>query len=202
MNSEACLKQNNFDIAINVCKNQTKKHQFLYASQLYGTFFAVFGKLEIKESKLCAIHLRLVNYKGNVRLGMEHATSKSWKKHAKGHKIKLYLKANDPTTVKGFDQDLKIDCNIDSDLSQLKSLVIQRELSPMYPEITIEEQLNQEVFDSEFYVKDGLFIVAKPNLDNLMDSYFEDYKAKFEGDDDFHMMLDPRVCKTSVAEFV
>ena len=52
-------------------KNAGNSYHFLYASQLYGTFFSIFGKFDFDPNTLLvrSIDLQLLNYKGVVNIG-------------------------------------------------------------------------------------------------------------------------------------
>ena len=205
---EVCMKQPSFNVGINVCKDVTDKHQFIYASQLYDTFFALFCRLHTENGMLEAIYLKLINYKGDIKLGMLPATESSWGNHHTGHKIELHLRANDSCATKGFDDELKITCPDNTKLCDLNSLFIDRKLYQMYDGVSTIDQLKQEVFDTEFYVKDGALVVKKPNLDDMVDAHVRTQynKALKENSDltyeEFQILLDPRVCKTSFVSFV
>ncbi|CAL2076903.1 hypothetical protein [Tenacibaculum sp. 190524A05c] len=59
----------NLTTSINL--KDSSRHQFLIASQNYGTFYCVYGKFHLKENSsiLSYVELELLNYKGTCNLG-------------------------------------------------------------------------------------------------------------------------------------
>lgn len=190
--------QNNLDIVINLRKEDTINYQLVYASQLYGTFFCVFAKLNIADKKLVTIELRLVNYKGQINIGMLPETCGTWVDGSEGFEITMHLKANDGKHQYNEGDEIIVACN-EKPIADLDHIVFRRALHPMY-QIANEEfvkQLSKGLFDSEFFNRDGAFITTKYHLDDL----YKDYKSKISKSPNLVVKSDG-VCNTSYVELV
>lgn len=174
-NHYANLNSQGIDIIFPLLKNQQKKHQLIYASQLYGTFFCVFAKLKTTKTKLVSMELQLVNYKGKVNLGLMQQTETGWSPQANHHQLVLHIKAADGQNVYSKANPITVTCN--TDLARITGILVKRELHPIHTNTATQHQLETKIFDSEFYGRDGEFVYKKPTTDEL----FEDYKAQNPG---------------------
>lgn len=173
------------EFSSNLClrEDDIERYQLIYATQLYGTLFGVFGKFNVVQqrnaSAINSIEFIGINYKGPVTLSIypqfdkpTYATDSG--SNRKMLEMNLYLQAG-----KGSQQ------NIDPYVIDLKALYpgeifslenndylkIERKLVPMvnnYALPVAERAFSNGQFDSEFYVRDGLYIKEKPSALNEM----------------------------------
>ena len=136
-------------------------YQFIYASQNYGTFYAIYAQFEIDNNYITRINFELINYKGNINLGFnEHDISPA---HTEVHESKLHLLLN----VKGlspsrfahitFSEQNKIS------LDSFDSIYIYRQLIPLS-----DSAYKDEVFDSEHYTRSGEGNVSSRNRGSVI----------------------------------
>lgn len=163
----------------NINRNDPITNQLIYCSQLYGTFFAVSARLNVKAGFLKSMTLTLINFKGLYNIGMLKETKRSFVPEGNGAKLTLYLKANAGRF--GRDRQLKIRCNLPID--NLEGLVVTRVLKPISSSST-KQHLEEGLFDSEFYERDGYKI---NNLNRL---------------DDEEVLTREDRCKTTYSNFV
>lgn len=165
----ANLNPQGLDIIFPLSKKHANKYQLIYASQLYGTFFCVFAKLNIKKTKLDSMELQLVNYKGKVNLGLMQKTKKGWSKGKINHELVLHVKAADGQNVYSKANPITVSCN--TNLAIITDILVKRELHPIHKNKTTQQQLTTKIFDSEFYGRDGEFVYKKPTTDELLEEY-------------------------------
>ncbi len=163
------------------------RFQFVYDTQLYMTFFGVYGRftcapdddgIEIKQIDFIGINYKgLLNLKiDEVELDEDDGVDLSKKRDLD---IKLYLRVTfEPrpkTDIYEFQPDKKVV------VEPGKVLTINRELRPMYSGSSnniVERAIVNGHFDSEFYVRDGMFI--RERLENGNNTIFT--TADFVGD--------------------
>lgn len=187
------------EITCNLRKDDPSTNQLIYCSQLYGTFFCVGAKLNVKKNKLLNMELRLLNFKGLYNIGILDQTKFSFEKHGEDYLLTLHLKANSQTH--GNNKPVMVDCK-EVDISNNPSLFVTRFLHPLYEG---DEQLEQGLFDSEFYVRDGAYV----NTNDMMKSENESENNESPDDRNFtdgykdgmFLTLDDR-CKTTKAKFI
>jgi hypothetical protein len=157
---------------LNVVKTDFTSHQVIYASQLYGTFFAIAARLN-KDStgnKLASMDLTLVNYKGLYNIGMLDETRTSFDSNGNTPKLTVHLSAFAGTHGNG--KSIPVDCN-HIPLSTLTKMEVNRQLHSFYSGGSpISKHLEDNCFDSEFYERDGSAIRAKTRMDDLLDAHF------------------------------
>ncbi|TVZ54888.1 hypothetical protein OD91_0125 [Lutibacter sp. Hel_I_33_5] len=136
--------------------NETFHYQFMYASQNYGTFYAIYGK--ISEDK-ASLSLELVNYKGPINLGFATKNSLEDKNKSKvdGDILKIAIEVQGLSTNKST--TLKL--NNVTDISNSDTIFIERFLHPLNK---VSSPFSSMVFDSEFYYRSGENII--PNNRN------------------------------------
>lgn len=146
-------------------KDDTTRHQVIYASQLYGTFFAVAAKLKIETGILSEIDLTLVNYKGLYNIGLLDLTKPSFDVDINGHAtLKLHLSAM--TGTHGNGKSVSVDGK-NTPISKLSSMTVSRKLHPFGDNAEITDHLFDNFFDSEFYERDGAAILKKEHMDDM-----------------------------------
>jgi hypothetical protein len=212
------------NITTNINLGDPTAHQFIYASQLYQTFFAVSATMTIedndkKEPCLKRMRLSLINFKGHLNLGLLEGTKSSWycNPNTKGAMLTLHLQPtkgeHGPIAGKYMDVDCKM-----TPLSHLKYFIVNRNLK-RYSDKTGLEMLTEGVFDNEFYKRDGLRCIKastfkgeqtkkiiddeiklaqafEPNADFKEEDFFDTHG------DSFQALLSPVVCETTRAKFI
>lgn len=152
-------------LLVNLNKNDTTNHQLVYASQLYGTFFAVGAKLSVEGNNLTGIELALNNYKGLYNVGLMTTTRNTWHIEDRTGVIVLHLKADNGQNTDQLTRKLKMHLPSDISFTSLDYLFVTRELHPMSNK-SLVEHLDENIFDSEFYTRNGSFIAPIERLDN------------------------------------
>ncbi|MEQ9300910.1 MAG: hypothetical protein RIF33_20215 [Cyclobacteriaceae bacterium] len=157
----------------NVDPSNDKDFQALYASQLYGTFFSVFGKFtceEIaeKEYTLKKIEFKLINYKGLLNLGITDV--KGFFEEGKEPLINIEVQALGGQTCYEYGcPGIKV--------KKDQLLLIERTLRRMHN----NRGLYGDVFDEEFYFREGLPDVPGEYLDRPLPRSSDDAsKARIE----------------------
>jgi len=153
-------------ITLSIDRKEEKRNQLIYASQLYGTFFAVSAQLQInKEGKLTGMKLALINYKGLFNLGILDLTSKFKIDSAGKASLKLHLSAFRGTHGNG--KSISVNCEpfLVKNLSELE---VTRELHSFaeYQDGVLGEHLDDRCFDNEFYERDGAAIYRRDRMDD------------------------------------
>lgn len=180
-------------IVLNLRLEDANRYQLVYASQLYGTFFSVFAKLTIKNDTLKTIQLSLVNYKGQVNLGLLPDTSGTWGPGEEGLEFTLHLKGNAGKHQYNDKEEIIVDCK-NTPISDLDDgLVVRRLLLPMYEQSAdLTKQLSKGIFDTEFFQRDGAFVTNRYHLDDL----YKTFKARNIGEPSMQLRIEG-VCTTA-----
>lgn len=145
-----------FSSNVHLHSDNNDRYQLIYTSQNYGTFYGVFGKFSVEAQTLKKVDLKLINFKGEVNLGIYHAEFIGFGEEdierlltegidtVKCGIINLHVRALE---VKKDFTNINISCN----LEDLKDhyLSIRRSVVPINKECS-------EVFDTEYYYRDGL----------------------------------------------
>lgn len=163
MSSNEINTEGLINITCNINKQDIENNQLIYCSQLYGTFFAVSAKLNVKKGLLKSMTLTLLNYKGLFNIGMLKETKNTFKLIGDKAELTLYLKAN--AGSHGNNKQLVVKCS-NVPIINLKGLIVTRELQKMSNKIK-SDHLNEGVFDSEFYQRDGALVVDLERLDEM-----------------------------------
>lgn len=154
-------------------KEQSDVYHFIYASQLYGTLFAIYGRFLPDSDKsitannfpLKSISLKLVNYKGCINIGFTgHAPE--WNESKKT----IDFRIRGTSTI--VDKDFVFDNTINVSKGTRFSIIFNRILHPLPNfedflehrnpnEDAVVTQLSEEppiapLFDSEFNDRDGV----------------------------------------------
>ncbi|RXG14222.1 hypothetical protein DSM03_101339 [Leeuwenhoekiella aestuarii] len=132
-------------------------NQLIYASQLYGTFFAVYAKISSSRTEsdktgrqIDEITFRVVNYKGIIDIGLEKAEYNISTKE-----IDLFVKALGNTSK-------EIKCKNLNKLRKEKEdiLVFRRQIE------YLPNRNNSGVFEIEKYYRDGTFTQERPDYES------------------------------------
>jgi len=155
----------NAEITCNINKTDSKSNQLVYCSQLYGTFFAVGAKLIIKNGLLKKMKLTLINFKGLYNIGMLKKTKNTFEFDGKNATLTLLLKANGGRhgTKKG--KQIVVNCR-NTPIDKLNKLNVTRELKKI-SKTEMDDHLDEGIFDSEFYQRDGSLVLELRRLDNV-----------------------------------
>lgn len=138
-----------------------KLNQFVYASQLYGTFFCVYGIFEASDAegdkkRIDKITLNILNYKGNLNLGLEKAYYDKDKKT-----IILHVKGmTDPENL------------VEVDFNGRNIIVEKGDELKLYRELDRLSSAESDtdkyfVFDSEYYARDGELMIPRIRYEQL-----------------------------------
>lgn len=136
----------------NVNLSNPKDYQSIYASQLYGTFFAVYGKFTVEDTdpsdgiyKLLNLRLKILNYKGIINLGIIQAILRPVKDEEDktlGWRLILELQALGGRT------DCDVQCG-SYEFTKGKSFIsVDRRLKKL-------ASIGGHVFDAEFGYREG-----------------------------------------------
>ncbi len=145
-------------------------YQFLYASQLYQTIFAVYGTFNFEKcsskDKICLkdVTLRLVNYKGPINLGLTDLECLNYYDNSQGHNIYFGVQA----CSKKLQKTVTCEEKIEIVQGEPTRVTFNRILIPMDGKLfdpknrptPIPLKEEQEYFDEEFHFRDN------PNLGN------------------------------------
>jgi len=173
INSKPPKKPIPLDTLITYCGNvdlsdaAAERNQFIYASQLYGTFFSIYAIFKCSDVKgspkkrgIDKIIFNLLNYKGPIDIGLEKA------EFVPGDSINkdmfhLYVKGlNDPD--KQFEIDFGKNPLIVSRGDELNFL---RKLVKLASAPSKKDSYH--VFDSEFYSRDGMQKLPKIRFEEM-----------------------------------
>lgn len=153
----------------NIDLSNSDDYQALYASQLYGTFFSVYGKFTCKipadgetalgkeEYMIDKIDFKIINYKGLLNLGISAVNMVN----AMTYDDVLFENGRPIRSVhKTIELEVQALCeNKDFNYSGLNTkikrkelLILERTLKPIHNGMAMEN----EVFDDEFYYREGL----------------------------------------------
>lgn len=155
-------------ITLSIQKSNKNDHQLIYASQLYGTFFAVSGKLNINETNgikhLIGIELTLTNYKGLFNIGILPQTKELEINTTGNATLVLHLSALRGNH--GSSNRVTVTCE-PFKIDDLKDINVSRELHAFadYQNGNLTDHLKDDEFDSEFYERDGSAIYRKQRMD-------------------------------------
>lgn len=137
--------------------NSNTFNQLVYASQLYGTFFAVYASIETDagshkdEREIKDITCHIINYKGVLNIGLEDVIYNSGT-----GQIDLHLKA-----LGNISKEIKCKKLTKFRKSKSDTLVFRRRLEKL------PEGINHGVFEIEGYYRDGHFTKPRPDYDDL-----------------------------------
>ena len=144
----------NLTLTISLKEEDDSRMQLVYASQVYQTFFCVFGAFEIDRTnpmnlKLQGVHLQLINYKGLLNLGIVGVSNPI--RTGNGVEIIFKIKASVPSGIMKyyqFDEAIVI--------KNGKHIDFHRILEPMDVD-PVRGVSGSNVYDTEFYERDGLY---------------------------------------------
>lgn len=143
------------------------RFQLVYATQLYGTLFGAFARFQTAKSganiKIKQIDFYGINYKGSINLGIRDLFINDIENDVL--KIDLTLQADD-TAI--YTKEIKKE-NLNILITPNQALEIDRTLVPMNDDMTLPDEhraFKHGKFDSEFFVRDGLYVKAKSTNPN------------------------------------
>jgi len=147
----------NYYSAFDLSDRAKGTYQLVYASQLYGTFFSVYGSFKTKiEGDECTINtadFEIINYKGPINLGLKDVTycecEKLFHIHLQGMLNQYII-----TDVQAFEGLC---------LSKGEILTFKRKLIPLE---NVTTGPSNDVFDSEFYLRDGSWSAKRIRLED------------------------------------
>lgn len=149
------LKKEDFVVYVNPLDN--KHYQEVYASQVYGTFFAVYAKFigaELTQDKcqIAKVELKVVNYKGLYDLGLVNVNSMECDDEINVKKVQLEMRAMNPLNKKNEPQ-YNMTFEMDQSFSKGEVLCFERSLFMLHDKEVASEK---GLFDSEFFYREGL----------------------------------------------
>lgn len=136
-----------------------KHYQEVYASQIYGTFFAVFAKFNDakKSGDMCLlsqIDLKVVNYKGVLDIGIVKVKNlDDIESEPSVKRLELEMRAMNPEAKQNIPE---YEMNFEIQASFKKGDVIRFERSLRELHDAKDVALEHGLFDSEFYYREGL----------------------------------------------
>ena len=194
------INKNFIAIYGNIDLDNDTEDQLIYASQLYGTFFAVSAKLKLNNNKdkLDSMELHLINYKGILNIGMLDSTKNTWYFDAASGCATLTLNLAACAGVHGTDKSLVLDCK-EEELTKLKHFHVFRELNSFVPKnMKMTDHINSDYFDTEFYERDGALVRKRFRLD---DAEIEGKSSEDDGKND--LLVSPTgKCETTFSHFI
>lgn len=146
------------NLIANINFRNTTDFQLAYSSQLYGTFFSVFAKVNTTQADdhsyiLHDIEFTLINYKGLLNL---YIRDTKFKADTKGGEVLLLVQAMSSNNEKA----LRLDCKDTIFKKGNSTLRISRRLKRMHSNSDNPTALENGVFDEEFYYREGKFDTA------------------------------------------
>ncbi|MDT0538859.1 hypothetical protein [Croceitalea sp. P059] len=150
-------------------KNE-QDYQLIYPSQLYGTFFTVSAKITLSKSKkkVTGIDISLVNYKGMYNIGLENSTKNNFSFENGTGILTLDLKAYSGIDDKSLTNGISLILKEEIPLQKFHRIFTTRKLKSFSKSGTIVGHLDEGLFDSEFYVRNGKYIAAINRLDDKL----------------------------------
>lgn len=153
-------------------KESDNRFQLIYATQLYGSLFALTARFQTERMDNGNMMIRQIdfvgaNYKGPLNLGIINLEVKKVpnNKLDKGFlEVNVTLQANDAMVFSREIQKTGLDIEVDCGNDEEKMLKIYRSLAPMYEGNSdkIEDQaFVHGKFDSEFFERDGVYVKKK-----------------------------------------
>ena len=157
------------------------RFQLIYATHLYGTLFGVFARFQTEKIDDDSIKVKMIdfmgiNYKGNINLGIKGIKVNEvvddvlkidliLQADGTGFRTKEFLKPDLPEVMQEDEPRPHFDNII---IKKDQSLEVIRTLVPMNIDHPDYENLQDEIrafkdgkFDSEFFIRDGLFVKKK-----------------------------------------
>lgn len=144
---------------VHLSHKSNNRYQLLYNSQLYGTFFSIYGKFTVNESGILShVAIKLVNYKGLINIGIKKFHPPKIEEVDLSEELNLVgfekLSLHLVVEVEGFSNKFSDDCGCDLAVDTTNEdfyVVLSRHLQPMD-----DDALDNRLFDEEFYYRDGL----------------------------------------------
>lgn len=161
------------DFIENEVKNTKPVYHFIYASQLYGTFFGIYAQFVREENKvddqknfkISKIELKLLNYKGIINIGF---TSHSHSQDRDGTRITFRVRG----ASSNFEKPLILDPPITVEKGKRTLIIFNRILQPL-PDFDGYFDDRQRSDDSQCSEASSK-LTDEPPISTLFDSEFND----------------------------
>jgi len=146
---------------IDLSDSHKERNQMIYASQLYGTFFAIYAYFEAESTnnplhkKINRIQFNIINYKGPLDIGISEI-----KYYVNNRSFEIKVRALiDPLTQHEivFSNGLLV--------KKEEEILFLRNLEPLSSKSGDKNKYH--VFDSEFYARDGILTIPKIRHEEL-----------------------------------
>lgn len=184
----------------------SKNYQFLYASQNYNTFYGIYGKFEAEKSKegylINSITFLLVNYKGVINIGFQygHSVEINYANENKTPQINKIPTGNLEENIqnevfdtrdtnqfkinlRGLSENNYLKVNFKNGLKVKDIFSIKRVLKTLTTKRMANGDaydFNGQVFDSEFFYRDGLGKSRANRNRNGRERIHHDYKEEIK----------------------
>lgn len=146
----------------------SKDYQLVYASQLYGTFFVIGARLVLSGEDLIGIELALNNYKGLYNIGILKDAQSIFEREGEKALITLHLQVDNGKNSDKLVRKVTLNLEDKIPVADLKELHFTRELHSLTQTTKLEKHLDEAIFDSEFYDRNGKYIASKERLDTKL----------------------------------
>lgn len=183
------------EISSNVCLTygETERFQAVYASQIYGTFFGVFARFDLdqkahqtgKGTIIKKVHLLLLNYKGEKNIEIVHSNFLP-KKPKPGDDLVINILVKTSKDSAPFQDGITIDfTHLKGGGFSIKNegrLLFVRETLPLNPDTNADLKDRAFVdgdFDSEFFIRDGIYVMEKPRMQYEEENKIVDWPPLF-----------------------
>lgn len=151
-------------------KYPVPRNQFIYGSNSYGTAYSVYAKFNVEketpDTVEVKIELTLLNYKGIINLGFDKEVDFKYDKDK--NELTFFI------TVKGLANNKvsKPEKTIVLKRNSMLKIVAVRNLLPLNSientkNPTVSDCYHEEVFDNEFYYRDGNFHHSRKDFNNM-----------------------------------
>lgn len=154
-------------------EGRSNDFQLVFASQVYGTFFGIYAKLDFTRQsgrlKLNKITFRMINYKGQINIGIDKVDPPLRDpEDTKKLNVNFHLKGYMPAL-----QDYECDFTEDEIYLEDGSEITFKRTMHEFVERP-DDIFAVGTFDDEFYFRDGLFPIEAPvsDLENKIEAKY------------------------------
>ncbi|CAL2084177.1 conserved hypothetical protein [Tenacibaculum sp. 190524A05c] len=145
------------------------RHQFLIASQNYGTFYCIYGKFHLKENSniLSHVELELLNYKGTCNLGFVN--------HNDHNQIRVSTTTDNldkkilfiEIPLVGFENNTKTNITATNFIENEEINIDNIDGVRVFRGLVKNQNIIDKIFDEEFSYRDGKIEDDRYNDDEL-----------------------------------
>lgn len=156
--------------SVNLSNNKSGEiGQSIYSSQLYGTFFMIYGVFDASFDEsaniyvINSIHLKIMNYKGITNLAITKAFIISNKNEDGTEEYQLKVEVQAKVIDENNSEIFLVDNSKNLIIKKEDTIILERFLKPMH-QVNEEENfsaLKNGVFDEEFFYREGEIINRK-----------------------------------------